>query len=172
MNRSKSRTAKWVGALVIALGTAGGPAYAQDTDPKALELSRKILELTNTLAMGEQMLTMLMPQITDLVAKANPERGDEVGQLIQQYLEPSPREALPELFDECAKVYARHFAVAELTELTEFYGTPLGQKLIQSQSALMLDLNQVGQRWGMVAAQRAMQKLVPIFKERGLQVPI
>jgi hypothetical protein len=168
----KARTINWLGALVVAFGTAAGPADAQDIDPATLEQSRKILELTNTLAMGEQMLSLLMPQITNLVAKANPQRGDEVAQLIRQHLEPSLRKALPELLDECAKVYARHFTFAELTELTQFYGTPLGQKVIQSQSALMLELNQVGQHWGMGAAQRALQELAPIFKERGLQVPI
>jgi uncharacterized protein len=158
-------------ALIIAC-SAGISAHAQDIDPKALEQSRKILELTNTRAMGEQMLTLLLPQIVNLVVKANPSKGDEVRALMEQYFEPSLREALPELFDECATVYARHFTADELTELAAFYGTPLGQKLISAQSALMVDLNQVGQKWGITAAQRALKKLAPVFKERGLQVPI
>ena len=51
-------------------------------------------------------------------------------------------EPLPELLDDCAKVYARHFTAEELTELAAFYGTPLGQKLIATQPVLIAELNQ------------------------------
>ena len=161
-----------LGSLLVAGLMTASAAQAQSVDPAALEQSRKILELTNSQAMGEQLLSLLIPQVTDLVIKANPERGPEVRELVQKYFGPSLREALPELLDSCAEVYARHFTTEELTALTEFYGTPLGQKLIASQSALILELNQVGQQWGAVAAQRALKKMVPIFQERGLQVPI
>jgi uncharacterized protein len=158
-------------ALVIACNVAALPAAAQDVDPKALEQSRKILELTNTQALGEQVLSMLLPQIVNLVAQANPSKEAEVRQLVDEYFEPSLRESLPELLDECAVVYARHFTVEELNELAAFYATPLGQKLIKTQPQLLVDLNQVGQKWGLIAAQRAMEKLAPILRERGLHAP-
>jgi hypothetical protein len=171
MHRLIMRGIGLIGFLVIGWHVAIASAHAQEVDPKALEQSRRILELTNTQALGEQMLTMIIPQIVDLVAAANPSKEAEVRQLMKEYFEPSLREAIPELMDDCARVYARHFTAEELSELTAFYGTPLGKKLIATLPQVMVDLNQVGQKWGFTAAQRALQKLAPILRERGLQVP-
>lgn len=171
MRRRIMRAIGLIGVLVVGWHVAVAPAQAQEVDPKALEQSRRILELTNTQALGEQMLTMIMPQIMDLVAAANPSKEAEVRQLMDEYFEPSLREAIPELMDDCAQVYARHFTAEELAELAEFYGTPLGKKLIATLPQVMVDLNAVGQKWGFTAAQRAMEKLAPVLRERGLQAP-
>ncbi len=172
MHQRTLRSLGCIVTLVIACCTAGVGAHAQDVDPKALEQARKILELTNARATAEQMLSLLLPRLVDLVVRANPNKEAEVRGLVDQYFEPSLREGLPELLDDSAKVYARHFTQQELTELAAFYGTPLGQKLISAQSsALMVELDQVGKKWGIAAAQRALKKLAPIFQQRGLKVP-
>ena len=156
-------------ALTVLLGTS--LAKAQEIDPQALELSRKIAALTNAQATGDQVLSLIMPQLTELVVRANPGKEAEARSIMDQKVAPAMREMLPEMVEMTAQIYARHFSVDELTQLTEFYGTPLGQKLIQTQPALIAEAGQAGQQWAIKVMQKVLQDLAPEFQQRGLQVP-
>jgi uncharacterized protein len=156
-------------ALTVLLGT--GLARAQQVDPEALDLSRKIAALTNAQATGDQVLSLIMPQLTELVVRANPGKEADARTMMDQKVAPAMREMLPEMVEMTAQIYARHFTVEELTQLTEFYGTPLGQKLIQTQPALIAEAGQAGQQWAIKVMQKVLQDLAPEFQQRGLQVP-
>ena len=156
-------------ALTVVLGTS--LARAQEIDPQALDLSRKIAALTNAQATGDQVLSLIMPQLTELVVRANPGKESEARTIMDQKVAPAMREMLPEMVEMTAQIYARHFTVEELTQLTEFYGTPLGQKLIQTQPALVAEAGQAGQQWAIKVMQKVLQDLAPEFQQRGLQVP-
>ena len=156
-------------ALTVVLGTS--LARAQEIDPQALDLSRKIAALTNAQATGDQVLSLIMPQLTELVVRANPGKEAEARTIMDQKVAPAMREMLPEMVEMTAQIYARHFTVEELTQLTEFYGTALGQKLIQTQPALVAEAGQAGQQWAIKVMQKVLQDLAPEFQQRGLQVP-
>jgi hypothetical protein len=164
--------AKWFGLAAIGLCIFSRAVLAQDIDAKALEQSRKILEMTHMAALGEQMIALMVPKMTDLLVQANPERGAVAKEIFEQYGIPSLRESMPEFIDTLAMTYAKHFTADELSELVTFYQTPLGQKLIDTQPALMNEASVIGQQWGAKAAQNMLKKIAPLFKERGLQVPI
>jgi hypothetical protein len=155
--------------LTILLGTS--LAKAQQIDPQALDLSRKIAALTNAQATGDQVLSLIMPQLTELVVRANPGKEAEARTIMDQKVAPAMREMLPEMVELTAQIYARHFTVEELTQLTEFYGTPLGRKLIATQPALITEAGQAGQQWAIKVMQKVLQDLAPEFQQRGLQVP-
>ncbi|HEV8392551.1 MAG TPA: DUF2059 domain-containing protein [Dongiaceae bacterium] len=158
-------------ALSVALLACAGPARAQEVDPKALELSRKIATLTNAQATGDQVLSLIMPKLTELVVRANPGMEAQARDMMDSRVTPAMREMLPEMVELTAQIYARHFTVDELTQLTDFYGTPLGQKLIQSQPVLIAEAGQAGQQWAVKVIQKILKDLEPEFKQRGLQVP-
>jgi hypothetical protein len=54
----------------------------------------------------------------------------------------------PLLVDSIAAVYAHKFSVRELQEITAFYNSPIGRKLVQSQPAIIAESSAIGQRWG------------------------
>ena len=155
----------------LTLFVSASMAKAQDVDPQALELSRKIAALTNAQAAGDQVLSMIMPKLTELVVRANPGMEAQARDLMDSEVTPAMRELLPEMVELTAQIYARHFTVDELTQLTDFYGTPLGQKLIQTQPALIAEAGQAGQQWAVKVIQKVLKDLQPEFQKRGLQVP-
>jgi hypothetical protein len=155
----------------LTLFVSASMAKAQDVDPQALELSRKIAALTNAQATGDQVLSMIMPKLTELVVRANPGMEAQARDLMDSEVTPAMRELLPEMVELTAQIYARHFTVDELTQLTDFYGTPLGQKLIQTQPALIAEAGQAGQQWAVKVIQKVLKDLQPEFQKRGLQVP-
>lgn len=168
MQRSMLR---FVTALALTVVLGANLAKAQEADPQALDSSRKIAALTNAQSTGDQVLSLIMPQLTELVVRANPGKEAEARTIMDQKIAPAMREMLPEMVEMTAQIYARHFTVEELTQLTEFYGTPLGQKLIQTQPALVAEAGQAGQQWAIKVMQKVLQDLAPEFQQRGLQVP-
>lgn len=162
---------RFVAALALTVVLGASLAKAQEIDPQGLELSRKIAALTNAQATGDQVLSLIMPQLTELVVRANPGKEAEARTIMDQKVAPAMREMLPEMVEMTAQIYARHFTVEELTQLTDFYGTPLGQKLIQTQPALIAEAGQAGQQWAIKVMQKVLQDLAPEFQQRGLQVP-
>jgi hypothetical protein len=58
-------------------------------------------------------------------------------------------QAVPELVDSIAVVYARSFTPKELDALTAFYASPIGRRLRAQQPALITESAAIGQRWGM-----------------------
>lgn len=50
----------------------------------------------------------------------------------------------PETIKQLAQLYAQYFTLDEMQELINFYKTPLGQKLIKSNSEIMLKSQQIG----------------------------
>ena len=54
----------------------------------------------------------------------------------------------PQLGDSIAVIYARKFSLKELNELTAFYRSPVGRRLIEVQPHLIAETTAVGQRWG------------------------
>lgn len=50
----------------------------------------------------------------------------------------------PQMMGDLARLYAQYFTLDELQELTQFYKTPLGQKMIQTNAELILKSQQLG----------------------------
>jgi|SoiMethySBSTD1v2_1073268.scaffolds.fasta_scaffold731537_2 hypothetical protein len=169
MHRPLIRLIAAIGILICA---NFAPALAQDVDPEALAVSRKLAELTGMADIGDQMISMMAPQISTLVARANPGKEAEAAELFDKIMIPAMREALPEMVDGAAKIYARHFTATELTDLVAFYETPLGRKLIASQPTLLAEAGQMGQQWAASVTQKVFRQYAPEFQKRGLQLPI
>jgi hypothetical protein len=62
-------------------------------------------------------------------------------------------------------LYAKHFTDEEIRQLVAFYRSPVGQKLVREQPALLQEGIAAGQVWGQQATARVMLRL----KEKGYQ---
>lgn len=65
---------------------------------------------------------------------------------------------LDTMLRETANLYARHFTADELRQITAFYKTPVGVKMLASMPQLMTESMQMGQRIVMPRIQAVMQK--------------
>ena len=75
------------------------------------------------------------------------------------------KETRPESFVELVvPVYQKHFTSAEIDQLIAFYQSPIGQKLVKEQPAIVQESMAAGQQWGQQIAQKLMQKL----REKGI----
>jgi hypothetical protein len=66
----------------------------------------------------------------------------------------------PEMVDSIAVVYAHRFSARELQDITAFYQSPIGRKLVQNQIAIISESSAIGQRWGARVGEEIARSLI------------
>lgn len=117
------------------------PAEATADQPSArqLALSRRYVELSQSEQMEDALRGIIMAQAS--VAPTN-RIPDEDRLFIADLTTELLTDLLPEMLDSLVPIYARGFTEAELTALVAFYGTDLGQSIIDSTYVMMPEINQ------------------------------
>jgi hypothetical protein len=121
-----------IAALVLVLAGAGGHARADDPPgAEALAAAQELLAV-----LSPDMMKQLTGSITAsfwpvVEQKARAEKIDEatIGELRAEF-ERIQVAFVTDAMKEAPPIYARHFTVAELHELTAFYRTPTGAKAL------------------------------------------
>jgi hypothetical protein len=158
-------------ALLAATCLAASPS-AKAQDAKAIALSAQFFDLAGVKPMLVQMLDQMAPGITQLIQQANPGKEAEVAEVMNKFVMPEMKERLPEVIDEGAKVYARHFSSDELAQLIQFYQSPLGAKLVHEQPLIAQEMAGISTAWAQAVTVQAVHEYADEFKKRGLQTPI
>jgi hypothetical protein len=168
LQRSRLARAFLTLLAVLALATSG---RAEEPDPAAIAKAKEAMAAAHSDKLAVQMLTLMEKPLSDLIESVNPGRGKETADLLREKLFPAMRERLPEFTDLAARIYAKHFTVADLEQLIAFYESPIGQKLVAEQPAMLAEMSAVAQAWGENLALDVMRKLEPEFQKRGLTMP-
>lgn len=66
----------------------------------------------------------------------------------------------PLLADSIAAIYAHKFSMRELQEITAFYDSPIGRKVVSNQVAIITESSAIGQRWGARLGEAVARSLV------------
>jgi uncharacterized protein len=119
--------------LAIVLLLAGGADYARadEPSPEALQAASELLAIVSgdmTKQIANQMTNAFWPVIEQ---KARADKIDEatLSELRSEF-ERIQATFLADAMKEAPPIYARHFTIAELHELTAFYRTPTGAKAL------------------------------------------
>lgn len=137
-------------SLVVVLpGFAQRPAIPIDSAKAATV--RRLLQLTNT---GDAIIYGMEASI--LAQKsANP----DVPAAVWDAFIARARHYVPQMLDSLVPVYAARFSQAELTQLVQFYASPVGHHLIETQPEIFRESIQIGQRWGLIIAREIQDSL-------------
>jgi hypothetical protein len=71
------------------------------------------------------------------------------------------------LTNEMASVYANNFTAAELHDLTAFYKSPTGQKLLRIMPVVTSQTMAAGQKFGQAAAEEARKQMMEELRNKG-----
>ena len=117
-------------------------------DPTTEADIRKLLTLTGTDKLADQMMNSMESSIRPLMTSSLPP-GDYRETLVDLFFQKFHSKAAGQQIIEMAiPVYANHYTDGEVKQLIAFYGTPLGQKTVQITPQLMTELQKIGQEWG------------------------
>jgi len=155
----------------LALATPGAAGAQNAADPVALAKAKALVQVSNLVAMRDQMVGLVEAQIAALVRDANPGEDDKVNRAVADLIRPALKRRIPEYLDLAAGVYADHFTRAELDQLVSFYKSPLGQKLVREQDELVPAMTQMSRDWVNRVGNEVLKDAADDFTKRGLKAP-
>jgi len=152
-------------AAVLPLSAA--PALAQEISPSHLTAAREAVDSLDATEQFDQILLNSATQIKAELIVNNPDLQTQISEMVdEQALALAPRRN--DLENEIARIYARLFTEQELREVSQFYTSEAGRKLIRQGPVATRDTLAAVDVWsnGIVrdlrnSAQTQMQQLAP-----------
>jgi hypothetical protein len=131
---------------------ATSPASAQ-TPPTAapsadsLAAARELVEAMKAADQFKAILPIVLQNLKMTVVQNRPETDKRFEAMIPT-ITATVNEHINDLIAQMAEVYARHFSADEIRQMTAFYRTPTGQKLIAQQPDIAREVMSTGQQFG------------------------
>jgi uncharacterized protein len=111
-------------------GAQAAPA-PEKIDPTKEAAIRHLMEITQVSKEGDNITIAITNQVRNVMGRAIP--ADQLPKFMdtfsQKFTAGAPSSAVT---DAIVPVYAKHFSMEDIQELTKFYETPLGQRLVKA----------------------------------------
>lgn len=152
---------------VLQQGEARAAQSQADIDPDRLAGAKDLIEVTGAAKQFEVLLPLIMSQMENAFVQLKPEHADAIRESFKM-ASAKFSEKKQEAFDQVAVVFAELFTAAELKEIVAFYKTPVGAKLIQSQTVIAQKTLAIGQAWGRKIGREIEEEVRKELKNRGI----
>ncbi|HVF54819.1 MAG TPA: DUF2059 domain-containing protein [Pyrinomonadaceae bacterium] len=148
-------------AMLIMLGGFGAGAHAQGEqalNSQREQNIRRLLQLTKAGELGAQVIEMMIPQIRasfDTLPAGIRERvfNEMVSEMRKEF-------SAEKMVEVTIPIYAKYLTDEEVLKLIGFYESPAGLKAVEVMPQIMKEAGAEGQRRGLEAGQRVIQKLL------------
>jgi hypothetical protein len=135
---------KLILAAVFLIGTFS--VYGQTKDEDIL----KLLKITGTDKLAEQVMTAMIPQFKQIVPGIPDAFWDRFIKKIN----------LDDLLFACVPAYSKYYTQNEIKQLIQFYESPLGKKVVEVTPLLTQETMVIGQKWGEKLGQDIVVELI------------
>lgn len=122
--------------------------HATESEAAKIADIRKLLQLTGSREMVNQMKTTLMDQFRQASPNLPPEMFQEM--LAEMKAEDLEESIIP--------IYVKHFTDSDIKHLIAFYESPFGRKVTKAMPEIMQESNEVGMNWGQDVVTRVATK--------------
>jgi hypothetical protein len=157
------------GALALSLLMAA-PAAAQSPPTPEMAAAR---ELVMTMKLSDQLRTLMPIIMKNMKSTMLVGRSPEFVRDFEATL-PILMQAFETRYDEfadvVAAVYASNFTVQELQDVTTFYRTPTGQKMLERLPVVAQLSMQAGQAYGRKIAEECKQRMIEEMRKKGYDI--
>lgn len=161
-----SRAAAGV-ALAVALGVwVSTPAHAQQPAPATVAAAKELLQTRGSLTMFEPIVPGVIEQAKNVLLQANLNLSKELNDTAAQ-LRKDLAPKTDELKEEVAKVFAERFTEQEIKDLTTFFKSPLGKKLLVEEPNFVERSLGKAQDWANALSEQVLVKFREEMKKKG-----
>ena len=157
-----------VALLTAPLNLPAWRAVAQGVgSPEATQAATELFAL-----LSKDMLSQLNGQMTaqlwPLMERNLPADIDAAGRgQLRAEFERIQLDNLTDIMKDAPAIYARHFTAQELRDMTAFYRTPTGQKMLERLPTVMQQSMQLGQTYGKKIGDEVMQRMIEELRKKG-----
>lgn len=131
--------------LIVSAGFAGA-VKAQDVTDEQIKAARAAIDSIGATSRFDDILPGLAARVKATFVQASPNHETEINTVVdEQALALAPRRA--DLENEAATVYAKTFTLAELKAIADFYGSPVGKKLLSDGPIATREVMKAAEIW-------------------------
>jgi hypothetical protein len=153
------------GALVAVL-LSMGTAYCQAAPADALTAARELVVASRATDQFKALLPLIIQQLKPVVVQGRPEIERDYDKIMPLMMESAQRQ-LDQMMEEMAAIYAGNFTADEIRQVTAFYRTPVGQKVLDKTPIIAQQSMMSGQKFGQRAAQELQVRIREELRKRG-----
>ena len=163
--------AVFVAAAVLASGAlASNPLYAQSPSaapapPENLAAARELVQTMKATDQFKALLPTIFEGLKPAFVQGRPEMAKDYDAIMPIIID-GASQRLSAFADVLAGIYAQNFSVDELHDLTAFYRSPTGQKLIARQPIIARASMVAGQQFGQMLVADLKEKIAEELKKR------
>jgi len=158
----------WVLMFLIA-GANSLSAAEPLTAEKRADLER-LLDLTNSLAVSQQISSAAAVQLAQVLKAANPYIPQALIDKLPSIVNSVIADNVSTLKELIITLYDKYFSGNELKEIIRFYSTALGQKMIKVMPSLVEESMVAGQHWGQSLGPEIERRVREQFKQAGVEL--
>ncbi len=152
--------------MVVALPIRAENAPA---DPERLAAARSLMEATGAARQFDAVMPMMVSQMEPLFLQMAPGKEKEIKEVMGLMVERFGKRK-SELFEEIATLYSEKMSTADMKELTQFFGSGVGQRFIQMQPEIVQSSMLIGQRWGQKIGEEIERDVREELAKRGIKI--
>jgi hypothetical protein len=155
-----------IAVLANCLLAMPAPAPAQEPTPGALAAARDMLAAKGSMRIFDAVIPKVVESVKNSLLPTNlnvSRELNEVAALLSKEYDPKR----DEVSGEVARIFAQRFSEKELKDLTAFYKTPLGQKLVREEPVAIEESFQRAQRWADQFSDTVMSRFRSEMQKRG-----
>lgn len=152
--------------LNIALGHV---AAAQQRSEEAMSAARDFVAASGASAQFDHVMPLLANQMTQAFIGLAPDRASEIREVMAEVVKRfTARKA--ELVDEIAAIYADKLSADDLREITKFYQSGAGRRMVEVLPEITRRAAAVGQAWGQRIGAEIAAETRRELKRRGIDL--
>jgi uncharacterized protein len=161
----RQRFARLIGLLAVALFVMA-PAAAQSQASDSEVAARQLIATMKLPDQFTAMLPMIFKAIKPSIVQNRPDVDRDFDALLP-VLQQKMTARIGELMEAVVVIYSSNFSAEELHDLTAFYQTPTGQKLLQKTPAIAQQTMLAGQKFGQSAGAEAQKEMIEQLRNKG-----
>jgi uncharacterized protein len=150
---------------VFALTATAQPRPSED----AMAAARAFVEASGAAAQFDQVMPLMADQMSKAFRSLAPDRAGEIneamGEVVKRF---ATRKS--ELIDEIAAIYADKLSIDDLREITRFYQTGAGRRMVEALPEVTRRAAAVGQHWGQRIGAEIAMEMRRELKKRGIDL--
>ena len=135
-------------AGLLMMGCLAQYGLAQTIPADKLAAIEQLITASNTLALAKQMSTLFSAEFTKSIKNARPDVPQKALDVLPEVIGAVVEENIMSMKQIFVTIYDKYYSLDDIQQLTQFYQSPVGQKLLAAQPQLAQDSVQAGARWG------------------------
>jgi hypothetical protein len=164
MNRKPFRL--WIAVVAFAGCMAASLAAAQEPTSGAVAAARDMLAVKGALAFFDPVVPGVVESVKNSFIPTNPNLSRELND-VAVALRKEYESKRTEMLNNVARIYAARFTEQELKDMTAFYKTPLGQKLLREEPVALDESLRSTQDWASTFSDTVMARFRLEMRKKG-----